>query len=162
MGGLYNAIFGENPFSDILLEIIGLKKEDTGRFRDCFIHEENGKTFIAVFTRNGGGNRGCWEDGKEGCNCYGCRMIRLEDHPLYVRDFDDDYDCTYATTLFAVPSESLRLLEFLEGIEKTEKPMVKFRNLLNDIEIGEPTEHTKKAFEIGKRIFESIRMKGVM
>lgn len=52
---MYNLMFGENPTSDAILATLGLSRRDTGRFRDCFIAE--GK--IAIYTRNGGGNRDC-------------------------------------------------------------------------------------------------------
>lgn len=53
---MYNAIFGTNPFADLLLSAVGLDRSAVGRFRDCYI--EDG--MIAVYTRNGGGNRDCW------------------------------------------------------------------------------------------------------
>lgn len=54
--GLYNIVFGMNKASDAILATLGLTRSDCGRFRDCFISEGR----IAVYTRNGGGNRDCW------------------------------------------------------------------------------------------------------
>ena len=48
-------LFGMNPLSSVILATLGLRTADVGRFRDCFIC--NGE--IAVYTRNGGGNRHC-------------------------------------------------------------------------------------------------------
>jgi hypothetical protein len=53
---LYNMVFGQNPIADLLLGILGLTREDVGRFRDAFVSEGQ----IAIYTRNGGGNRECW------------------------------------------------------------------------------------------------------
>jgi hypothetical protein len=53
---MYNMIFGTSKAAPLLLAVLGLKREDTGRFRDCFLTEQGE---IAVYTRNGGGNRHC-------------------------------------------------------------------------------------------------------
>jgi hypothetical protein len=39
-------IFGENPLSRVLLAMLNLKMEDTGRYRDCYISD--GK--IVIYT----------------------------------------------------------------------------------------------------------------
>lgn len=52
----YNMIFGKNPMSDVILATLGLTRSDVGRFRDVYLEEDT----IAVYTRNGGGNRECW------------------------------------------------------------------------------------------------------
>ena len=66
-----------------------------GRFRDAHL-EEDGKV-IAIYTRNGGGNRGwlwwAWEI--------------LRKHPQYISDKDDEFDSTYATIRFRTPEEHL-------------------------------------------------------
>ncbi len=99
--GMYNLMFGENPAIPIILEILGMKKEDFGRFRDAWV-EDGGKK-IVVLTRNGGGNREWLEDYIE----------RLREHPLYIRDYDDDFDCTYAYFEFRVPDEHLEITKDL-------------------------------------------------
>jgi len=54
---LYSLVFGENLAGEAILATLGLTTGDVGRYRDCFVTE--GK--IAVYTRNGGGNRDyCW------------------------------------------------------------------------------------------------------
>lgn len=117
---MYNLVFGQNPLSDLLLATLGLKKSDVGRFRDCFISDG----MIAVYTRNGGGNRDCWDyekdaDGK--CHCPGCVISEhLPAHPLYVRDEDDDFDCTYATIYFRFPDEFADDLKKLDSGETFE------------------------------------------
>jgi len=57
---MYNIIFGTHAEADVLLAIIGRTREDFGRFRDAYVAEEGGEPVIAVYTRNGGGNRDCW------------------------------------------------------------------------------------------------------
>jgi hypothetical protein len=65
---LYGMLFGQNPAADVILGTLGLTKEGVGRFRDAYVADGQ----IAVYTRNGGGNRECWhaedpEWGEEGC-----------------------------------------------------------------------------------------------
>ena len=112
---MYNMIFGVNPASDFLLALLDLTRNDVGRFRDAYVTED-GKE-IAVYTRNGGGNRECYSEDaareaeEGGCSCTGCIITDLlPAHPLYVRDEDDDFDCTYATVYFRVPDAALSLV----------------------------------------------------
>lgn len=58
---------------------------------------------IAVYTRNGGGNREHFHgDGDDGM-CTGCVMEKIKDHPRYIGDLDDAFDPTYATIWFRLP-----------------------------------------------------------
>lgn len=95
---LYNLVHGVNPVAGLLLKMLGIDlanlNERVGRFRDCYLHRgDDGQVEIHVFTRNGGGNR----------DDYIAVTMGLRLHPNYLRDFDDDFDCTYATYAFAVP-----------------------------------------------------------
>lgn len=88
---LYNMINGVNPSTFFILPMLGEKHpDDYPRFRDCFVDNNE----IHVYTRVGGGNRNC-EFGEE----------ELQQHPNYLRDFDDEYDSTYATYVFSIPDE---------------------------------------------------------
>jgi hypothetical protein len=118
---LYNMIFGQNPLSDVLLSILDLDRSKVGRFRDVHLHkpEDGGPIQIAIYTRNGGGNRECWNDDKvkadsEQCDCCGCFMsYRVQKIAGYVRDEDDDFDRTYATIYFRCPERFVGMLEKL-------------------------------------------------
>jgi hypothetical protein len=92
---LYNMLFGENPMAEKLLAVLGYTKADVGRYRDCYTIDEEGKIQIVVHTRNGGGNR---EE-------YGEVLDKLAQHPWWVKDQDDDFDCTYADVFFQPPEE---------------------------------------------------------
>lgn len=131
---LYNMLFGKNPASPLLLAMLNIdsakeypewpkdeegeevdaygcneeteikiceyvqkciegKTFQSGRFRDIYLNEDG--TEIILYTRNGGGNReGYWHI-----------FDMLRKHPLYVRDYDDDFDCTYAYIVFKVPDD---------------------------------------------------------
>jgi hypothetical protein len=86
---MYNMIFGANPDSDALLQLLGKTQGDFGRFRSVFM--EDG--CIVVHTRNGGGNREDYED----------VFDEMSEHPWYSHDADDDFDCTYANIYFKIP-----------------------------------------------------------
>lgn len=76
--------------SEAILATLGLRREDVGRFRDCFVADGE----IAIYTRNGDGNRDCWHtDGEGNQNCenefyvvneekfYSATKDEIEQHP---------------------------------------------------------------------------------
>ena len=87
---LYNMLMGFNPACVILMPMLGRKAEEYPRFRGCFLEDDK----IAIYTRVGGGNRGC-----------GFGEEELYEDPNYVDTYDDDFDNTYATYLFNVPNK---------------------------------------------------------
>lgn len=109
---LYNLLFGTNENAPELLGMIGANKEYFSRFRD--IELINSGTIIRVFTRLGGGNR---ED-------YQSEWQKIRKHELYIKDYDDDFDETYAHIEFNIP----------ERYKETAKKMFK----------GEPTSFGDK------------------
>lgn len=86
---LYNLLFGQNPNTNIVLALIGLKECDIERFRDCGFDDDK----IFVYTRTGGGNREDYPN------------EALTTNPNYLSDQDDDFDNTYATFNFKFPDE---------------------------------------------------------
>lgn len=111
----YNMIFGENANSDLILKALDLTRKDIGRFRDIFL--KDGK--IELYTRLGGGNRRCPCDKDEvenhSCSvCYRNEIERLQNHPNYIKDEDDNFDDTYATFYFEYPEKHKKWLKALE------------------------------------------------
>ena len=88
---LYNMMNGFNPACVFIMPMLGRKQEEYPRFRDCFVTEENN---IAIYTRVGGGNRNC-----------GFGEEKLYEDENFLRDYDDDFDSTYATYEFKVPDK---------------------------------------------------------
>lgn len=88
---LYNMLFGRNPQSDLLLAVIGLKRNDVERFRDVFAAEDGSE--IHVYTRTGGGNRDDYPN------------QAMRERPEWISSEDDDFDCTYCTDRFKVPEQ---------------------------------------------------------
>lgn len=119
---LYNMLNGYNEHAGLLCHILGLKVAEgmegmpVGRFRDIYLNA-NG-TEIHLLTRNGGGNRDCWNQDDKSlmgeCMCPGCIQTQLlPQHENYISDEDDSFDCTFAITRFRVPEEYLELTKSL-------------------------------------------------
>ena len=92
MGGLYNAIMGYSSACVYFLPMLDRKPEDYPRFRDCFLSDDSKR--IVIYTRVGGGNRGC-----------GFGEDKLYKDPNYVTTYDDDFDNTYGSYEFNVPEK---------------------------------------------------------
>jgi len=141
---LYNMLFGQNPAAPILMAALNLDNQapdnwderfnelsddwgeldiyseagqalmkeakeigyyPTGRFRDIYYeHEEGKEPKIILYTRNGGGNR----------DFYQYVFELLENHPLHITDYDDDFDCTYAYIEFKAPES---IIKFFDGMK---------------------------------------------
>jgi hypothetical protein len=122
---LYNMICGNNPLLHLYIRILGMDQLPP-RFRDAYVTigpaDEPAK--IVLYTRTGGGNRAE----------YAAQNEALTKHPLYERDFDDDFDNTYAHWVFRVPPEHVNELIQLHTIinrwEKFFSPRQKFENVL--------------------------------
>ena len=87
---LYNTLFGKNPDTADILSALSLSEASIQRFRDCWIDEDNNR--IVIYTRTGGNNREYFPN------------EALTSHPLYLYDEDDDFDNTYASYYFSLPS----------------------------------------------------------
>ena len=137
---LYNMLFGTNPASGFLIGALELETEKypTGRFRDIYFENEEGsEPKVILYTRNGGGNREDYEDVFEA----------LERHPLYLTDYDDDYDSTYAYIEFKAPQSVVDFFEDIKG-EKFERVGERFQREISEMENGkEPNEQLKKFME---------------
>lgn len=90
---LYNALFGVNPATFLILPMLGKHPDEYPRFRDCFVGTDGpfGHS-IVVYTRVGGNNRNTG---------YGEEWM-LE-HPDFIKTYDDDFDSTYGSYVFNVP-----------------------------------------------------------
>ena len=92
---LYNMLHGVSSAAFFILPMLGKHPDEYPRFRDCFLCDEEHPEYddhIHLYTRVGGGNRGCGYGEEELCK-----------HPDFVTSFDDSFDSTYATYVFRVP-----------------------------------------------------------
>lgn len=113
MSGLYDIVFPDSKRDTrIALMSYLITGEGTatphamlGRIRDMWLEHWGDDVVIAVYTRNGGGNREHFHgDGDDGM-CTGCVMETIKSHPRYLNDLDDSFDPTYATIWFRLPDE---------------------------------------------------------
>lgn len=139
---LYNALFGTNPAASTLLDLLGLKPGNFYRFRDCYLTDNDE---IAVYTRGGGGNR---ED----------NTTDVAGHPNYLRDEDDDFDCTYATYYFSLPEAGKKVIDALRDMESAKRnPAEAWKKLIADLRAGnEDDPAVKRATELAKTLFEAV------
>lgn len=136
---LYSQLFKENKNADDLLEIIGVEREEFGRYRDVYPTADGTK--IIVYTRIGGPNRPDYKD----------VIKRLRDHRLYNRDWDDPVDGTYGYFEFNVPAI---LVDDAKRIADGQAPLLVGEKFEKEIkEMQDPnSEASKRAEEIMKNI----------
>jgi hypothetical protein len=135
-------LFGINDDMPVLLGMIGLNIEYFDRFRDVDLIQDGTK--IRVMTRLGGGNREGYKD----------TWKKIRQHELYCKDYDDDFDETYAYIEYKIPEkyqETARKMFKCEPISFHEK----FEKELEDM--SKPgTEASKRAEEIAKKFQDAI------
>ena len=119
---LYNMLFGQNPASGFLVASLNKTTGDFGRFRDAYYEKTDDGGKIIVYTRNGGGNRDDYED----------VFDEMETHPLFITDYDDDFDCTYADIFFKYPAGYEEVLS--EMAKGTITPAEKWKMLFEQLE----------------------------
>jgi len=92
---LYNLLHGHDPNAAHILHALGLQLTDIERFRDASFTKDGDAHVFHILCRTGGGNR------------VECTNSKLTQHPLYLHDHDDAYDCTYAHYYFRIPQAVL-------------------------------------------------------
>lgn len=119
---LYNLIFGRNDKLEVILGcVLGFNiRSRIPRYRNVFLEGSdvpvNNYDFL-IYTRMGGGNYECWEEGEEDCTCPACELHRIEKDSWYITGYDDDFDCTYRTLVGKFTPEQKDLFNqvFKEG-----------------------------------------------
>ena len=139
---LYNTLFGENSESAVLLGMIGVNKEYFSRYRDVELIENGTK--IRVFTRLGGGNREYYDE----------TWNKIQSHELYIKDYDDDFDCTYAYIEYKIPEqfkETAKKMFKGEPVSFSDKFNKELENMNN-----EGTEAYERAKQIAKKLEDAV------
>lgn len=144
-----------------VLVLAGSGLRGLGRVRDVWMEETDDGPIIAVYTRNGGGNRQCHcdLDNDHADGCLSVAIAEMQHHPRYIEDGDDSFDSTYATFRFRLPDrlsekavENLRriavprvdmsamwtaAMERITNGDLTEGELAIGRKIVNRIESGE-------------------------
>ena len=166
---LYNALFGQNPLSDIVLEALGTTRDAVPRYRDAYYDAEAER--LVIHTRTGGGNRDYYEN-EARCRdsypeCFGDGTTDqpsgpwnadLRALPGFMFDRDDDFDCTYADFYFTVPDAFRPIFDGLKelGAGTDAKPAERWQALIGSLQSGEKTPETERALAVGSRILGQI------
>ncbi len=146
---MYHVIFDPNPQASMLFALLDLHPQDIGRYRDIYISRIDGKSFINIFTRNGGPNR---EHQQQALDV-------LQGHPQFLTDWDDGFDPTYAVFTFMVEEKNESVVKALyeKDPEANEQPMEKFRRVLSKMQAGDVSDpHVRRAFEKGKELLGPV------
>lgn len=141
---LYNLLFGVNQYAGVLLDMLNLKPDDFGRFRDAYLNADGTK--IIVYTRCGGSNR---EE-------YDYVFAEMAEHDQFITEYDDDFDCTYAYFEFKVPEKFLKQTKLMANGEKPETIHEKFTKATKDIENNPDSEYLKKMKPMMDKIKEAF------
>uniref|UniRef100_A0AAU7J7Y6 Tail assembly chaperone n=2 Tax=unclassified bacterial viruses TaxID=12333 RepID=A0AAU7J7Y6_9VIRU len=99
---MYNMAFGPTHQKIPAIAACGVDPERVGRYRDVWMEKDESdldSLVLAIYTRNGGGNREDQADAIE----------YMQAHPRFISDADDTFDNTYATFRFRVRIEDLDL-----------------------------------------------------
>lgn len=139
----YNFLMSENPDYAILLGTLGLNKNSFGRYRDVYLNADG--SVIIVYTRLGGPNR---KDYKQ-------FITNLRKHPNYMKDYDDDYDDTYAYFEFSVPEKYEKTCKSMSTGKDPELVSEKFKEHIKRMDIPGTPEH-KKMEEIANMIMNTM------
>ena len=91
---LYNMIKGFSPACLLVMPMLGRKRDEWPRFRDCFIAKNGDTREIHIFTRVGSANQNC-----------GYGEDELYKDPNYLRFVDCGEDTTYGTYIFKCPAK---------------------------------------------------------
>jgi hypothetical protein len=132
---MFNMIFGDHSGQIALVMENGIDPRSVGRFRDAWLEkDEEGTPILAVYTRNGGGNR----------ESYAEQIAAMQAHPLYVEDADDEFDSTYATFRFRlsdgfVAKANEAVPTWRQALLPRQSMDEKWQEALRELEVNGPT-----------------------
>lgn len=84
-------LHGHDDNAGAILHALKLDPGQIDRFRDASFGKDGDTYVFHLLCRTGGGNREDYPN------------TALTSHALYLRDHDDEYDCTYAHYYFRIP-----------------------------------------------------------
>lgn len=161
---LYNALFGKNPFSGVLLQMLSTNEAAIPRFRDCYLNEDGSE--IIIHTRTGGGNRDHYDHPDrhrkhcdyENCDHSGPFNEDMRNLPGFTYDEDDDFDSTYADFHFVVPESFKGQIALLKDLGGVGNPAERWQALLNDLKSGDTSKpEVSRALKVGEQILGQIQ-----
>ena len=98
---MYNTLFGVNNLALFLLMSIDVMPDDIQRFRDVILKKDDEHGYVVeILTRTGGANREAFP------------QPLLISHKNYIKDYDDEYDCTYAHYIFKIDDKAKDIIKY--------------------------------------------------
>jgi len=85
---MYRMVNGINPFFKVICDLIEVNFGEVERLRDCGV--DLSRNIAWIYTRTGGGNR----------ESYPNKVLTT--HKRYIKDYDDEFDSTYAMYEFDI------------------------------------------------------------
>lgn len=155
---LYNALFGVNLFSGLLLQVLGVTESSIPRFRDCYLNETADE--IIIHTRTGGGNRDYYDERNDE-NKDGPWNSDLRTIAGFKFDSDDDFDDTYADFHYAIPEAFKAQIALLKNLGAVINPAERWQALLENLRCGNKSPETERALAVGEQLFGQIKARGV-
>lgn len=139
---LYTQLFGENKEAKAILGFTNLTCEMFPRYRDVFLADKG--TNVIVYTRIGGPNR----------NDYKQQIKTIRQHKQFIKDYDDEYDNTYAYFKFKVLPEYLDTTKIMFD----EEPLTVWELFERHIENAKDpnSDEYKKDLEIAEKLMKAI------
>lgn len=141
---LYNQLFGENEDAMALLGMLSLTRNDFQRYRDVYLNKEGNK--IIVLTRLGGNN----------AKYYRQVYMNMRRHKYYIKDYDDEFDNTYAYFEFKVPKEYENTCKSIAPSEDRLTVSAMFEKEIKEAE-NPNSEAAKKIEKIADEIIKNIK-----
>ncbi len=114
-----------NPDAGRILDLIGIDPVfllEEARLRDVYLSKD--KTKVILFTRIGGGNR----------EFYTPAIKKLRNFKGYIKDYDDEFDSTYASFEYQIPSNKLPYVVAFLASSDTTTGSEKIQKSLKDLE----------------------------
>lgn len=122
--------------------IVGYKiTEEFPRFRNAFSEDPEwnkpSTPDFLVYTRMGGGNRDCWDEGDSDteCQCVACICDRIEEQPECLGSYDDQFDCTYRTFGMKFTPEQKKFYDSLENSSEARDELLKRVSVMFDLHV---------------------------
>ncbi len=142
---LYSMLMGENKDASDLLKGLNLKREEFERYRDAYLNADGTK--IIVYTRLGGTfNRAYYNE----------TIMMLREHNLYLEDYDDEYDNTYAYFVFKVPEHMQKMCSRLATGKEPMTVGEKFQEEYRLLDAGDRGA-LMRANKVAKKIEKGIK-----
>jgi len=96
---MFDLVIGNTGQPMEIMALVGLTPDMVGRYRDHWIEKgpDSETLVVAVYTRNGGGNRPEFED----------QLSQMHALPTFISDDDDEFDATYCTLRFTLTKQAV-------------------------------------------------------